>query len=278
MAMQVKRLQDGSETWSKKTGDCTSAEIKYLVINATSKEDAIHDVLDNAPETYGNLPFKEVRVDSYENGNLELSAVYAKDDEIGGGDYSNVDEEATESFDCGGGTKHMTHAISQKRVFGGTDDDAGGGIGWNGKSGSEAEFSGVDVPCADMRETYTKAISRNKATSTAYKRQVAALVGKVNSARFKGWEPGEIMFLGSSYSTPSKGANKVTMSYNFRIMPNENNAVVAGHKCGKKKGFEYLWARSEVVNDTKTNTPKVETKSIYLSEVCETANFGAMGL
>lgn len=129
-----------------------------------------------------------------------------------------------------------------------------------------------------MRETYTKSISRNKATSTAYKRQVASLVGKVNSARFKSWEAGEIMFLGCSYSTPSRGAKKVTLTYNFRIMPNEPNAVVAGHKCGPKKGFEYLWARSKVVNDDTTKKPKVDTQSIYLSVVCESANFNVLGL
>ena len=63
MGMQVKRLQDGSETWSK-NGKCTSAEIKYLVLNATGKTDAVQAVLSAAPESYGSLPLKEVRVDS----------------------------------------------------------------------------------------------------------------------------------------------------------------------------------------------------------------------
>lgn len=273
--MQVKRLQDGSETWST-DGNCTSAEIKYLILDATSKREAIQAVLLAAPEQYGGLPLKEVRFESYENGNIELSAVYAREESGSGGD-GDESEEATESFDCGGGTKHMTHAISQSKVYGGTSDDAGGGIGWNGKSGSEAEFSGVDVPCADMRESYTKTISRSKATSTAYKKRVAELVGKVNSTSFKGWDAGEVMFLGCSYSTPSRGAKKVTVTYNFRIIPNESNAVVAGKNCGSKKGFEYLWARSEVKNSGE-NTPQVEVSGIYKSVVCESGNFSALGL
>ena len=276
MAMQVKRLQDGSETWSKKTGACSSAEVKYLVLGATSKDTAVQAVLTGAPTTYGGLPLKEVRVDSYENGNLEAAAVYAEEESSSGGDEDDG-EEATESFDCGGGTKHMTHAISQSRVYGGSGDDAGGGIGWNGKSGSEAEFSGVDVPCADMRESYTKTISRSKATSTSYKKRVAELVGKVNSASFKGWAAGEVMFLGCSYSTPSRGAKKVTVTYNFRIMPNESGCKVAGKSCGSKKGFEYLWARSETVQGS-DGKPAVEVKSIYKSVVCESGNFSALGL
>ena len=276
MEMQVKQLQDGSETWDT-NGGCTGAEIKYLVLNVTTKTAAIQAVLNAAPTTYGGLPLKEVRVDSYASGNIEMAAVYAKEESSGGGSAGDDNEEATESFDCGGGTKHMTHAISQSRVYGGSGDDAGGGIGWNGKSGSEAEFSGVDVPCADMRESYTKTISRSKATSTSYKKRVAELVGKVNSASFKGWAAGEVMFLGCSYSTPSRGAKKVTVTYNFRIMPNESGCKVAGKSCGSKKGFEYLWARSETVQGS-DGKPAVEVKSIYKSVVCESGNFSALGL
>lgn len=275
MAMEIKRLQDGSETWDATTGACSSCEIKYLVTGVTQKQDAIQAVLAAAPNTYDALGLKEVRVDSYENGTMEASAVYASEDE-GGGDEEDG-EEATESFDCGGGTKHMTHAISQKRVFGGSGDDAGGGIGWNGKSGAEAEFAGVDVPCADMRETYTKTISRSKATSTSYKKKVAELVGCVNSGSFKGWAAGEVMFLGCSFSTPNRGAKKVTVSYNFRIMPNESSCKVAGKSCGSKKGFEYMWARSEIKNGN-DGKPAVEVAAIYKAEVCNSGNFSVLGL
>lgn len=276
MAMQVKRLQDGSETWST-DGTCTSAEIKYLVLDATSKTDAIQAVLSAAPEEYGGLVLKEVRFESYENGNIELSAVYVSSGSvifrIGG------EEDPVVNFDCSGGTKHMTHALSQRKVYSddeSTDDDANCGIGWNGKTGGEAEFAGVDVPTADMRETYTKTISISKATDTTYKRKVAALVGKVNSQKFYGWEPGEIMFLGCSYSAPLRGARSVQVTYNFRIMPNEKQAVVSGKNCGSKKGFEYLWALSETVNDN--GAPTVKTKAIYNSTVCESASFKDLGL
>ena len=274
MTMQVKRLQDGSETWNT-AGNCTSAEIKYLVLDPSNKAEAVRAILDAAPQDYGGLPLKEVRFEQYgAGGEIELSAVYSAEESSF--DYSTEDE-ATESFDCGGGTKHMTHAISQKRVYGGTDDDAGGGIGWNGKIGSEAEFSGVDVPTADMRETYTKTISRSKATSTGYKKRVASLVGKVNNSSFKGWSPGEIMFIGCSYSTPVKGASKVTVTFNFRIMPNESNAKIANINVGSKQGFEYLWARSKTVKGT-DGKPKVEVQSAYKSVVCETGNFSELGI
>ena len=76
MAMTVKRLTDGSEKWTSKTV-CASAEIKYYVINPTSKSAAIEAVFDAAPEKYGTLLFSSVRFDGYDgDGNIELTAEY----------------------------------------------------------------------------------------------------------------------------------------------------------------------------------------------------------
>ena len=280
MTMQIKRTTGGSETWSR-YGRCTAAEIKYLVLSPTSKRAAIQGVIAAAPTAYGEnneLPLKEFRFDGYVGeGDIEITAVYAETEssDIPDGD----DEEATMSFDCGSGTKHVTNAIKQTKVYpsGSTKDDAGGGIGWNGKMGSEAEFAGVDVPTADMHEVYTKYIRTSRLT-TAYKRVLCELYGKVNSKAFKGWDPGEAMFCGASYSSPIDGRAKVLVTFNFRIIPNEKNAKVSGISVGSKKGWEYLWARSKTENDTATNTPKVVTQGIYKSEVVEYADFSRLGI
>lgn len=281
MAMQIKRTQGGSETWSR-YGKCTAAEIKYLILSPTSKRAAIQGVIAVAPTAYGEnneLPLKEFRFDGYVgDGDIEITAVYAEAEDSDGGDDSD-DEQATMSFDMGSGTKHITHAIKQEQVYPGLMrfDDAGGGIGWNGKMGSEAEFAGVDVPTADMHEVYTKYIRTSRLT-TAYKRVLCELYGKVNSKDFKGWKAGEAMFCGASYSAPIDGRTKVLVTFNFRIIPNETNAKVAGQNIGSKKGWEYVWARSKTENDPTTHIPKVVTKAIYKSEVVEYADFSRLGI
>ena len=115
MAMQIKRKQDGSETWSR-YGKCTAAEIKYLVLSPASKRAAIQGVIAVAPTAYGEnneLPLKEFRFDGYVGeGNIEITAVYAENDTSDGGDDSDDTEQATMSFDTGSGTKHITHANS----------------------------------------------------------------------------------------------------------------------------------------------------------------------
>lgn len=251
------------------TGVFTSAEIAYIVFDAADEEEALYAVLNEAPKTCNSLPLDGIEMDSRENETtFKVNAVYK--------DSSTSSDETTEptlSFDCGGGTKHMTHSISQTIAFG--TKKAGGAIGWNGKSGSEMEIAGVDVPTAQFRETYIRVMSLSSLT-TRFKRNVGALVGKVNSNSFKGWEPGEVMFLGMSYSTPSGSARKVAVTFNFAIQPNESGATVAGHNVGSKKGFEYGWALSKT--SAENGSPKAEVEAIYIDQVCEYVSFSALGL
>lgn len=284
--MEIKRTTEGSETWDK-WGNCTAAEIKYLVLNATTKHAAIMGVIEVAPSAYGDnneLPLKEFRFNGYEGeGNVYVTAVYASDNEVSA--EEEEEEEATMSFDCGGGTKHMTTAYEQKQVYrkpnvvNVTPGDAGLGIGWNGKTGGDAEFAGVDVPTADLKETYVKR-RRLASITNEYKRLLADFVGKVNQNDFKGYKKGEVMFLGASYTTPLKGQKYVNVTYNFRISLNEANANFAGISVNGKEGWQYLWARSEVVSDTSTTppTPKAEVAAIYKATVTKYADFNKLGI
>lgn len=254
-------------------GSITSAEIGYLVFDAANEDEALLAVLSSAPSVQGAVPLASIEIESRENETtFKVKAIYERDDS--GGSFSNADEEdesSTLSFDCGGGTKHLTHSIRQRQVKG--DLSAGGAINWNGRFDSEMQIAGLDVPTAQLRETYTKTMSIS-ALTTSYKRKVASLVGKVNSGTFKGWNAGEVMFLGMSFSTPAKQAEKVTVTFHFSIQPNER-AVVAGEEV-EKKGFEYAWAIQSF--KAEGSTPKLEAENIYVDQVCESDSFSALGL
>ena len=308
MANTVIRTADGSETWDK-YGVCTSAEVKYLVQSPTTKQAAIQAVIAAAPNSYGaydeinternpsgasnhNVLFlQEVRFDGYTSGgDLEATAVYTQNEVIVEGSTAT---EPVMSFECGGGTKHVVHAHVQWKwrdvtITGGTTgewwltaDDAGGNVGWNGKSGSEAEFAGVDVPTADMRETYTINMKRS-ALTPEYRIAVANLSGKVNDAPFMGYARGDVLFVGASYSAPLKSKEDVQVRFDFRINIGEENAVISGTTVGAKEGWEYVWARSEVQNETDQTSPdfgapKVVVNGIYKSRVVEYGAFGVLG-
>ena len=257
-----------------KKGNYTSIEVQYLVFGVSTEEDALSAVHDKAPAESKGLPLDSIEIDTREtNDTFRVNAIYREEDTtVDDSSGEEDDETPTESFDCGGGTKHLLYSFGQRKVYG--DKDAGGAIGWNGKSGDDCEIAGVDVPTAQLRETYTKPMKISKLT-TAFKRKVAALVGKVNSGSFKGWNAGEVLFLGMSYSTPAKKAKKVTVSFNFAIQPNESGVKIAGRSV-TKKGFEYVWAISKTV--ASSGTPKLEVEGIYVDQVCEYASFSGLGL
>ena len=257
-----------------KKGNYTSIEVQYLVFGVTTEEEALTAVHGKAPAESKGLPLDSIEIDTREtNDTFRVNAIYREEEvEVGDSGGDDDDETPTESFDCGGGTKHLLYSFGQRKVYG--DKDAGGAIGWNGKSGDDCEIAGVDVPTAQLRETYTKPMKISKLT-TAFKRKVAALVGKVNSGSFKGWNAGEVLFLGMSYSTPAKKAKKVTVSFNFAIQPNESGVKIAGRSV-TKKGFEYVWAISKTV--ASSGTPKLEVEGIYVDQVCEYASFSGLGL
>ena len=258
-----------------KNGKYKSVEIRYIVFEAADEDTALTAVLGVAAKELNDLPLDSIEIDERcGDQTFKINALYKTEDisSSGGGDDDDDDEDPTISFDCGGGSKHLLYSLAQKKAFG--DKDPGGAIGWNGKTGDDCEITGVDIPTAQLRETYTVQMRVSK-LSTSYKKKVAALVGKVNSGTFKGWSAGEVMFLGMSYSTPAKKAKKVTVTFNFAIQPNESKVKVGG-KSVSKKGFEYVWAISKTVANN--GTPKMQVEGIYVDQVCEYASFSSLGL
>jgi len=254
-------------------GEFTQVEVTYIVFDAESEEQALRGVHDYAPDEWEDLPMESLQISSRESEDVFLVDVTYKNDSSSTSSSKEKDEEEpTVSFDCGGGTRHMTHSYDQRIAYG--TKSAGGAIGWNGKTGAEMSIAGIDVPTAQLRETYTKVMRLSRIT-TGFKRKCARLVGKVNSGSFKGWDKGEVMFLGMSYSCPAKKSTKVKVAFNFAIQPNEESTV-----CGKKiskRGFEYAWGLSNTVVDG-NGVPKADVEAIYVDEVCKYDSFSVLGL
>lgn len=272
-------LEQGSGSNSNST-----ATVTYIVEGTEDDITACTSAYEFAPDEFSEIPKKSASVaERLTDTAWKIEVNYGSESKSSSGDSGDESDEATMNFDCSAGTKHMTQAIEQTCVYAGsgeskdsTDEASAVPIGWNGKDGSESEAAGVDVSIGELRETYTKTMSKSKVTGTSWKRKVAELVGKVNSGSFKGWSAGEVMFLGCSYSAPSKGSKKVAVSFHFAIRLNESKATVAGQNVGSVKGFEYLWALTD--DEVKDGERKRKVKKIYKAVVCETDGFGGLGI
>ena len=283
--MEVKRLAEGGETWDK-TGRLTAGEIKYHVIFAPSKDAALQAVFDAAPRTFVcsvgsggscGLAFRGVRFDGYVGEHdIEVTALYEKEE------YD--DTTPTMSWDCSGGTKHVTHAIRQKEVWPTSGGYTSGGfIGWNNKYGDECQIAGVDIPAPNHKKTYTKVIPISflvGSSGAQYENDVGSLVGKVNDSDFMNWPRGSVMFEGASYSTPLRRKTKVVVTYNFRIQPAEANVVLSSDQniTVSAEGFEYIDTRHKTVADPSTNKPKLQIEKVTVNQVTHYGDFSKLKL
>ena len=256
---------------------CRSTELPVLVINPEGgKSAAVKRVIDEVPPRVDGLPLSYIRFEDYDSeGNMNLVAVYASEGE-GDKEESEEEEESVVTVNGGGGTAHITEALVQTRLWG--TKDAGTAIGWNGRTKEESEVSGVDIGAANCRLSISKSMRFSK-LSTTYVRKLLKMIGRVNSASFKGWDRGEVLFEDFSYSAPEKGQKYVTVTFNFAIQMNESGYSYAGRTL-KKEGWEYIWGITEQVKKEKdgNNVSGVETKHAYRAQVYPYADFSSLGL
>lgn len=278
-ACNVLWTQEGSETWNK-YGVVTQFDLKCYVIGDVSKRSAMQAVWENSPETYENLPRYNIKFDGYdEDKNAEFTVSYQKETSSGSSQKTDDDDALDISFSTGGGTKHIQRAIWQDVIWQAKGENFSDKtlIGWNGKSGEEAEYSGVDVPDANIQLTLT-AKRKMKDLNTRWQRNIAAVTGKVNNKIFHGWEKGEVLFEGVSLSGKEDDEN-VSVSFNFSIRANEKNVVVEWDEDGNpislnKQGFAYVWA----VTKYDQEKGKVVTKGLFGSQVIPYADFSVLGV
>lgn len=257
------------------TGKLTDATIPYLVFDALNEAEALGFAFQEIPKELEELKLLSVSISERKAEQIFLvEAVYGVSSAFASSDDEEEEEDAVVNFECSTGTSHITNAI-QNITIRKADVDPGTFIGWNGKIKDESEITGVDILVPTLRESYTKNIKLSK-LNNAYRRKIAKLTGKINSKTFKGWDRGEVLFLGCSFSAPEKTSKKVTVTFNFAIQPNEG-AEIDGEEFFKN-GWEYAWTIAGTNIDEGMTTPKNKVTGIYCSQVYYYADFGALGL
>ena len=130
-------------------------------------------------------------------------------------------DEPAFAFDTGGGTQHITQSretVGKYAPPGKTAPDFKGAIGVTADS-----IEGVDVPVPvyQFSETHFKP---DQEITDSYKRTVYVLTGCVNSQTFKGFEPGECLFLGVLGTR--RGVGPWELNYRFAASPNVTDLKV----------------------------------------------------
>lgn len=242
-------------------GESPSLDLRFF-IQGTDDDEVVRNLLAaTAPLTYAGLVRQTVHVAPLGGDIWEGSARYGKFEPKQPGDSSF-------SFDTGGGTQHITQSVGTVNRYPANAPDFKGAVGVTNDS---VDGTDITVPVYNFAETHYLA---DTAVTAAYKALLFSLTGKVNSAPFKGFSIGEVLFLGASGS--KRGQDDWEISFRFAASPNVSGLMVGGIGPITKRGWDYLWVRYHDAIDQLSLVK--QPKSVYVEQVYEFADLGTLGI
>ena len=257
----------------------TSSYVKSYKIFGTADDTVLHAAINAEVSAYGRywqypgVPSMQLMAESYSVSFLgdnawQVTINYAKD----GAEDGNQPLKRARSFDTSGGTQHITQAYGEAK-FGANAPDQQKAIGVDSNG-----VNGVDivVPQLQWQESYDVP---NAFVTDAYIRGVSGVTGTTNNAAFRGFEAGEVLFVGCSGSQEwddEKGRGPWSLSFRFVASKNVTGETIGEISGVNKKGHEYLWVRYEESESSSVLIKK--PKAVYVNKVYRESSFSALGI
>lgn len=291
--MPLTWVEDGSSrsaTIVRPGRKATSTYVKSWKLFGETDDTAVHNEVVqqlNVRALYWNYPpgGGQLQADSYTLEYLgddawQLTVNYSKD--------GVEDEEQTQpirrsrSFDTAGGQEHITQAIAGKVSEKGKQANVTDGdnvIGFDGEN-----INGVDIVVPQLSWTENYEVP-DRYFVADYIKKVSKATGTTNDAAFRGFNRGEVLFLGCSGSQEwdeVKGSGPWALSYKFSISPNAGSGqtlepLTIGDITGiEKKGHEYLHTYYE--DDVRDNKMWKVPKIVWVHQVYPESNFADLGI
>ena len=190
------------------------------------------------------------------------------------------------SFTTTGGSSKITQSLATVARYGAPAAEDGSGPtlpapNFRGAINvTDNGVEGVEIPSPKLELTVKKWWESTQ-VSTAYLRVLSYATGCVNSDVWRGFLPGEVLFLGAEGS--QQGQKPFQVQYKFAISQNATGLSV-GHITGiSKRGWDYLWvlyrSRKDVNPEgTETHALVRVPKAAYVEQVHDYVNFADLGI
>lgn len=230
----------------------------YIVNGTESKVAATLLVAGEAPEYVENASGELLIRTNYDAkrigpGTWKFTVNYSRDDQ----DESQQEPEEnswTVKFTTTGGTHKITNSletVARGERSPGTDPapDLRGVIGWDGK---KAEGCEIIVPKLEIEVTMQYAPGM---VTQDFVCNLARATGKTNEGDWLDFAEGELLFLGAdgAKEIPLRHSSRrkpVPITLKFSASENRENIPLGDMTVTSKKGWQYLWARYKMVEDS----------------------------
>jgi hypothetical protein len=284
-------IEDGDSrqaTIVRKGKKAQSSYVKSYKVFGTADDTVLHNEINAEISAYGQywqypgLPDMKLYAESYSVSFLgdnawQVQISYSKD----GAEDGTEPLKRARSFDTTGGTQHITQACSvgsggtldfEKRFPSSATNMSGAiGVDSNGVNGVD-----IVVPQLQWQESYDVP---NSYVTSNWIRGVAGVTGTTNNASFRGFESGEVLFVGCSGSQEwddDKGRGPWSLSFRFVASKNVTGQTIGSISGISKRGHEYLWVLYE--DAVSSNTLLKQPKAVYVSKVYKDSDFSTLGI
>lgn len=253
-------------------------ELIYVVQGTEDDATVILVVEATVPAFYFGRQFQSYRIEHLGDGVWEVYVTYGFSNGPG---LTGLDQDTTEystfRFSTKGGTAHITQSkstIDKKAATGKTATDHKGAIGVQ-QDGDSITVNGTDIviPVYNWTETFTLPLAN---LTGPYRKTVRDLTGKVNNAAFRGFDAGEVLFMGADGG--QKNINQAEISFEFSAIENVTGLVFGDLQAINKKGHEYLWLKYSEAHDAAAKDMAKRPQSVYVEKVYDLANFALLNI
>lgn len=251
---------------------------RYVITGTDSDIEAKEELRDFVPDSYDGLPYDSLKVKPLGPEVWEGEVEYVDPDSQARSKQRQPDipETGDSEFSLEIGTETVRTYIAFEEVYYSADPDPEDtdiaadkliGVTKNGLEGVD-----VPVPVISYRETHWVPL---KFFSQAYLRLVAELTGKVNSKPWRGFQAGELRFMGVRENARSSKGD-VQAQYEFHVSLNRVNFKVGQINVPKKEGWQYLWVKWR--EEQKGNIVVPVPRTVFVADVHEKADFRLLGI
>jgi len=268
MAIEVTEKVDSRESTA---GNNATVDLKYLVTGTASDLEAKDALALFSPVGYDGLVRQSRHIEPI--GDPTVSLAWEGTVRYGVSEPPPETGESSFSFDTGGGTQHITQSIETINYYASAGETAPDFHGAVGVTRDSVEGVDIALPVYNFSETHYFA---NSAVTDSYKALLFHKTGMYNNDSFKGFSPGEVLFLGASGS--KRGAGDWEISFRFAASQNRDDIMVGGIGPIAKKGWEYLWVRYEDAEDTAAKALIKKPVAVYIEKVYYGTDFTSLGI
>jgi hypothetical protein len=241
-----------------------SVDLLY-VVGGTEDDAVVRTTVEaTIPAMYAGLVFQNYHIAHQGGGVWEVTARYGKVEPKKPG-------ESSFSFDTGGGTQKITQSLATVASYAPPGEDPPDFKGAIGVNNDSVEGTDITIPVYNFKETHYIPVAL---VTPAYKAAIFSLTGKVNAFPFKGFAPGEVLFMGASGS--QRGTEDWEITFSFAASPNATGLTIGDITGIDKKGWEYLWVRYQDVEDA--NVLVKQPAAVYVEQVYPYGDFSLLGI